>query len=136
MATPGRLIDILNSNDAEPIISLNRLQYLIFDEADRMLELGFEEQLESIFSFVVRAMREVHGSSGSQQDPTHNLRTCMFTATMPKRLSVFVDKWIKKPRIDVTADGTVSNIGDSQLGISSSITQVVHVCAEHKKQKN
>eukprot|EP00944_MAST-04C_sp_MAST-4C-sp1_P009769 g9769.t1 len=135
VATPGRLIDILNSNKAEACISLKRLQYLIFDEADRMLELGFEEQLDNIFAFVVRALETMHGTAEAQQDATQKLRTCMFTATLPKRLSAFVNKWVKKPRIDVTADGTISDIGDSQLGISSSITQVVHVCAEHKKTK-
>ena len=35
VATPGRLIDILNSNKAEACISLKRLQYLIFDEAEK-----------------------------------------------------------------------------------------------------
>jgi ATP-dependent RNA helicase DDX3X len=44
VATPGRLIDFLNSR----LITLQAVKYLILDEADRILDLGFSEQLNSI----------------------------------------------------------------------------------------
>jgi len=44
VATPGRLIDFLNSK----LITLKAVKYLILDEADRILDLGFSEQLNSI----------------------------------------------------------------------------------------
>lgn len=44
VATPGRLIDFLDSK----MISLKKVKYLIIDEADRILDMGFEVQLNSI----------------------------------------------------------------------------------------
>jgi ATP-dependent RNA helicase DDX41 len=47
VATPGRLSDMLNKK----IFNLQICRYLVLDEADRMLDMGFEEELRSIFSY-------------------------------------------------------------------------------------
>lgn len=47
MATPGRLSDLLNKK----IFNLQVCRYLVLDEADRMLDMGFEDELRTIFSF-------------------------------------------------------------------------------------
>lgn len=44
IATPGRLLDFLESGD----INLTRCTYLVLDEADRMLDMGFEPQIRKI----------------------------------------------------------------------------------------
>lgn len=44
IATPGRLIDFLESN----VIDLKRVTYLVLDEADRMLDMGFEPSIRKI----------------------------------------------------------------------------------------
>lgn len=53
IATPGRLIDMLEAQHT----NLRRVTYLVLDEADRMLDMGFEPQIRKIvtqvFSFVV-----------------------------------------------------------------------------------
>ena len=46
VATPGRLLDLLESNAT----NLRRVTYLVLDEADRMLQMGFEDQLRKIVS--------------------------------------------------------------------------------------
>jgi len=44
VATPGRLLDFIESK----LILLKKIKYLIIDEADRILEMGFEQQLNAI----------------------------------------------------------------------------------------
>lgn len=63
IATPGRLIDMLESGKT----SLRRVTYLVMDEADRMLDMGFEPQIRKIVS-QIRPDRQ----------------TLMFSATWPK----------------------------------------------------
>lgn len=48
IATPGRLVDVLESR----YLSLNLCSYVIMDEADRMLEMGFEADLNRILEFI------------------------------------------------------------------------------------
>jgi ATP-dependent RNA helicase DDX5/DBP2 len=63
IATPGRLIDMLESGKT----NLKRITYLVLDEADRMLDMGFEPQIRKIVS-QIRPDRQ----------------TLMFSATWPK----------------------------------------------------
>ena len=48
IATPGRLIDMLESR----VTNLKRVTYLVLDEADRMLDMGFEPQIRKIVNQV------------------------------------------------------------------------------------
>lgn len=63
IATPGRLIDMLETQKT----NLRRITYLVLDEADRMLDMGFEPQIRKIVS-QIRPDRQ----------------TLMFSATWPK----------------------------------------------------
>jgi ATP-dependent RNA helicase DDX5/DBP2 len=65
IATPGRLIDFLNEGKT----NLRRVTYLVLDEADRMLDMGFEPQIQEIVSQI-------------RQDR----QTLMFSATWPKEV--------------------------------------------------
>lgn len=47
VATPGRLMDMLHKK----MVTLNLCRYLCMDEADRMIDMGFEEDVRTIFSF-------------------------------------------------------------------------------------
>lgn len=47
VATPGRLSDLLSKK----IFNLQVCRYLVLDEADRMLDMGFEDEIRTIFSF-------------------------------------------------------------------------------------
>lgn len=46
VATPGRLVDFLDTN----VTNLRRVTYLVLDEADRMLDMGFEKQVNAILN--------------------------------------------------------------------------------------
>ena len=72
VATPGRLLDLMSANQ----ISLIRVTYLVIDEADRMLTLGFVEQLNGI-SAQIRPDRQ----------------SLLFTATFPGKLREAADNW-------------------------------------------
>ena len=46
VATPGRLMDLLDKK----MVNLDVCRYLVLDEADRMIDMGFEEDVRTIFS--------------------------------------------------------------------------------------
>lgn len=67
VATPGRLMDMLDKK----MVNLRVCRYLCMDEADRMIDMGFEEDVRTIFSYF----------KGQRQ-------TLLFSATMPKKIQV------------------------------------------------
>ncbi len=68
VATPGRLTDILMRGK----VCLSMVDFLVLDEADRMLDMGFEVQI-----------RKIVLESG-MRDPEEGRNTLMFSATFPK----------------------------------------------------
>lgn len=55
VATPGRLMDLLQKK----MVSLDICRYLSLDEADRMIDMGFEEDIRTIFSYFKVSRTEV-----------------------------------------------------------------------------
>ena len=47
VCTPGRILDLLNKK----MMNMDMCRYVVFDEADRMIDMGFEEDVRTIFSF-------------------------------------------------------------------------------------
>ena len=77
VATPGRLVDHLSRNSA----LLGTIQYLVLDEADEMLKLGFMDDLEVIFE----AMPE-------------SRQTVLFSATLPHSIRAIAEKHLREPQ--------------------------------------
>jgi ATP-dependent RNA helicase DDX3X len=71
VATPGRLVDLLE----RARVSLQMIKYLALDEADRMLDMGFEPQIRKI----VEQM---------DMPPPGSRQTMLFSATFPKEIQV------------------------------------------------
>ncbi|VXC81196.1 ATP-dependent RNA helicase DeaD [Pseudomonas sp. 9Ag] len=77
VATPGRLVDHLSRNGT----LLSTIQYLVLDEADEMLKLGFMDDLEVIFE----AMPE-------------SRQTVLFSATLPHSIRAIAEKHLREPQ--------------------------------------
>lgn len=71
VATPGRLVDMLERGK----IGLDFCRYLVLDEADRMLDMGFETQIRRIVE-------------KDSMPPPGDRQTLMFSATFPKEIQV------------------------------------------------
>nr|QOS47386.1 DEAD-box DDX5D [Locusta migratoria] len=105
IATPGRLIDFLERG----ITNLRRCTYLVLDEADRMLDMGFEPQIRKIIE-QIRPDRQV----------------LMWSATWPKEVQALAE--------DFLTDYIQINIGSLTLAANHNIMQIIDVCQEHEKE--
>ncbi|KAJ2857384.1 ATP-dependent RNA helicase dbp2 [Coemansia erecta] len=105
IATPGRLIDMLQMG----ITNLRRVTYLVLDEADRMLDMGFEPQIRKIVD-QIRPDRQ----------------TLMWSATWPKE--------VQQLARDFLHDYIQVNIGSLDLAASHHIKQIVEVIPEADKR--
>ena len=76
VATPGRLIDLLDRKK----VKIDEIKYLVLDEADEMLNMGFKEDLDNIF---LRTPQEKN--------------IYMFSATMPREVEQIAENYIDNP---------------------------------------
>ncbi|CAL4067256.1 unnamed protein product [Meganyctiphanes norvegica] len=104
IATPGRLLDFLEAGKT----NLRRCTYLVLDEADRMLDMGFEPQIRKIIE-QVRPDRQ----------------TLMWSATWPKE--------VRKLAEDFLIDYVQLTVGSLNLTANHNILQIVDVCTDRDK---
>ncbi len=86
IATPGRLVDLLN----QKLIDLTELKVLVMDEADRMLSMGFEEDLQAILNYT-------HISEEDQDRAS--CQTWLFSATMAPGIKRILNRYLENPKI-------------------------------------
>jgi superfamily II DNA/RNA helicase len=98
VATPGRLLDLIQ----EGRCTMTRVSYLVLDEADRMLDMGFERDIRAILG-LTRPDRQ----------------TLMFSATWPPA--------IQRLASDFQHDPVRITIGSPEMTINKNITQIVEV---------
>jgi superfamily II DNA/RNA helicase len=88
VATPGRLLDLVRGN----ALRLNRVEYLVLDEADRMLDMGFIHDIRKIVSHLPRERQ-----------------TLFFSATMPQQIAQLAGEMLRDPvRVAVTPAATTA----------------------------
>jgi ATP-dependent RNA helicase RhlE len=76
VATPGRLLDLISKN----AISISELSTLVLDEADKILNLGFKEEVDEILALLPKRRQNI-----------------LFSATMEESVAQLIDKLLKKP---------------------------------------
>lgn len=97
VATPGRLLDLADHRD----LDLSYIEFLVFDEADRMLDLGFSEEISDILDLV----------------PPER-RTMLFSATYTPAIRNLAERMLQAPEyVEITPDNTAAE----------SIVQKVHL---------
>ncbi|OAY65335.1 DEAD-box ATP-dependent RNA helicase 30 [Ananas comosus] len=104
IATPGRLIDMLEAGHT----NLRRVTYLVLDEADRMLDMGFEPQIRKIIS-QIRPDRQ----------------TLYWSATWPREVEALARQFLHNPYKVI--------IGSPDLKANQSINQIIEVIPQHEK---
>jgi ATP-dependent RNA helicase DDX5/DBP2 len=107
IATPGRLIDFLESGKT----NLKRVTYLVLDEADRMLDMGFEPQIRKIVS-QIRPDRQ----------------TLLWSATWPREVQALARDFMMDKR-----GACRIQVGDEELTANHSITQIIDCCEHYDK---
>ncbi|THD73557.1 DEAD/DEAH box helicase [Thalassobius vesicularis] len=95
VATPGRLIDLLDRG----ALSLKETKFLVLDEADQMLDLGF-----------IHALRKIAGMLPSER------QTMLFSATMPKLMAEIAESYLTNPRrVQVNPPGKAADKIDQSI---------------------
>lgn len=104
VATPGRLLDLAGQR----YLKLSRIEFLVFDEADRMLDLGFSEEISEILDLV----------------PVDR-RTMLFSATYTQQIRDLAGRMLLEPEyIEVTPDHTAAK----------SVAQKIHLVDRSNKR--
>ncbi len=101
IGTPGRICDHLNKGT----LDLNRVSYLVLDETDRMLDLGFSIQIKKILKFLPKKRQ-----------------TLLFSATIPNNIEKISQEYLRDPiRISIPDDKLIlTNIDHNVVNLSAS----------------
>jgi ATP-dependent RNA helicase DeaD len=94
VGTPGRIIDHLEHGR----LDLSKIDYLILDEADEMLNIGFLDDLETIFKYTNK-----------------NKKTLLFSATMPDHILKLAKKYMKEYILVTTQNENITNTLTDQI---------------------
>jgi len=132
IGTPGRLIDALEQS----FMVLHQCRYIVLDEADRMIDLGFEPQVTKILEAMGSVGTEAEGGddsmgagdAGRSKAGLPPRTTHMFTATMPPAVERLAHAFMRHP-------ATVK-IGDDKTGKNMRITQEVVMMPSEARKKS
>lgn len=120
IATPGRLIDCLEQRYAV----LNQCNYIVLDEADRMIDLGFEPQVIGVMDAMPTSHLKPEGEDVVLEANRVYRTTYMFSATMPMAVERLARKYLRRP--------VVINIGSAGKAVDL-IKQHIIITKENEK---
>ena len=108
IATPGE------SN----ILALNQCNYVVLDEADRMIDLGFEPQVNEIFEKMPATNMRLMDDEECERSRMYT-QTFMFTATMPIEIERMTRKYLRNPVYIAIGDTAAERVGQHILWINA-----------------
>ncbi|KAL0280031.1 UNVERIFIED_CONTAM: hypothetical protein PYX00_001451 [Menopon gallinae] len=130
IATPGRLIDVLENR----YLVLNQCTYIVLDEADRMIDMGFEPDVQKILEYM--PVTNIKPDTEEAEDDKFLLanynskkkyrQTVMFTATMPPAVERLARTYLRRP--------AVVYIGSVGKPVER-VEQIVHIVSEQDKRR-
>ncbi|KAL0305037.1 UNVERIFIED_CONTAM: DEAD-box ATP-dependent RNA helicase 21 [Sesamum angustifolium] len=120
IATPGRLLDCLERRYAV----LNQCNYVVLDEADRMIDMGFEPQVVGVLDAMPSSNLKPENEDEELDEKRIYRTTYMFSATMPPAVERLARKYLRNP--------VVVNIGTAGKA-TDLITQHVIMTKENDK---
>jgi len=130
IATPGRLVDNLERH----VLVLSQCNYVVMDEADRMIDMGFEQSVQRVLDALPSS--NVKPDSDEAEDEklmsrmVKNLRyrqTVMFSATMPPALERMAHKYMRRPATVV--------IGEIGQAVDTVEQRVVMVGSDEQRRR-
>jgi len=131
IATPGRLVDCIERR----VLVLSQCCYIIMDEADRMIDLGFEEPVNKILDALPASNEKP--DTDDAENPLAMARhlggkdryrqTMMYTATMPSAVERIARKYLRRPAIV-----TIGNVGEA---VDTVEQRVEFIQGEDKRKK-
>ncbi|KAI4153235.1 MAG: hypothetical protein LQ340_002444 [Diploschistes diacapsis] len=131
IATPGRLVDCIERR----VLVLSQCCYIIMDEADRMIDLGFEEPVNRILDAL--PVQNMKPDSDEAEDALvmsqplggkdRYRQTMMYTATMPGAVERIARKYLRRPAIV-----TIGNVGEAVETVEQ---RVEFVAGEDKRKR-
>ncbi|KAA0183567.1 DEAD box ATP dependent RNA helicase, partial [Fasciolopsis buskii] len=130
IATPGRLNDVLENR----YLVLNQCTYVVLDEADKMIDMGFEPEVNNILSYLPVTNEKPDTEDAEDDDKLlsnfatkHKYRqTVMFTATMPPSVERLARSYLRRP--------AVVYIGSAGKP-TERVEQIVYMVSEQEKRK-
>lgn len=130
IATPGRLIDVLENR----YLVLNQCTYIVMDEADRMIDMGFEPDVQKILEFMPVTNLKPDTDEAEDADllmknfftKDKYRQTVMFTATMPPAVERLARTYLRRP-----ATVYIGSVGKP----TERTEQIVYIMGENDKRK-
>lgn len=130
IATPGRLIDVLENR----YLVLNRCTYIVLDEADRMIDMGFEPDVQKILEYMPVSNQKPDTDEAEDErillanfaSKNKYRQTVMFTATMPPAVERLARSYLRRP--------AVVYIGSAGKP-TERVEQIVYMVTESVKRK-
>lgn len=91
IGTPGRLVDLLESR----YIALSQCNYIVMDEADKMIDMGFEEEVNKILDAMPSSNTRPENEEEEDEQKRYR-QTIMFSATMPPAVERLANEYLRR----------------------------------------